>query len=149
MGSLTCGVFIRMRSGPCANAASQCAGRLCRHSGGADLHPGMLRTRRACEALRRQSSGGINAAWTVVDAHHSIIRTPTVAVVFALVLIPFTFFLSLLLLLIKQDRTWYEAQVTVFGPGFTHVSRIPVKDSTGLAQIHARVGYARSLAAAH
>ena len=55
----------------------------------------------------------------------------------------------LLLLLIKQDRTWYEAQVTVFGPGFTHVSRIPVKDTTGLAQIHARVGYARSLAAAH
>lgn len=89
-----------------------------------------------------------DAAWSVVDDHHSITRTPLVAVIFALVLIPFTFFLSLLLLLIKQDRTWYEAQVTVFGPGFTHVSRIPVKDTTGLAQIHARVGYARSLLAA-
>ena len=72
---------------------------------------------------------------------------PTYAIVLAVVFFLFCL-LGLLFLLVKEQRTVGYVQVTVQGPGLLHVTHIPVSSPLGVADINARVNYARSIAMA-
>jgi hypothetical protein len=98
----------------------------------------------------RTPSGSIPTAqvtWTVQDMTHREQGIPTYAIVLAVVFFLFCF-LGLLFLLIKEDRTTGWLQVTVQGPAFVHTTQVPASNQVTVADLHARVNYARSLTAA-
>jgi hypothetical protein len=87
------------------------------------------------------------ATWTVQDMTRREQGIPTYAIVLAVVFFLFCF-LGLLFLLVKEDRVTGWLQVTVQGPGFVHTTQIPAYNEATVADVHARVNYARSLTAA-
>jgi hypothetical protein len=98
----------------------------------------------------RTPSGSLptaKATWIVQDMTRTDTGIPAHAIVLAVVFFFFCF-LGLLFLLIKENRTTGWMQVTVQGPAFAHTTQVPVSNQTTVADIHARVGYARSLTAA-
>jgi len=56
--------------------------------------------------------------------------------------------LGLLFLLIKEERTTGWLQVTVQGPAFVHTTQVPAYNQGVVADVFARVNYARTLTAA-
>jgi hypothetical protein len=82
--------------------------------------------------------------WTFTDMSRTTRTIPTWAVVLAVIFFVFCF-LGLLFLLAKEERTEGWVQVTVQGPGLLHVAQIPVASPTTVADLNARVNYARSL----
>lgn len=56
--------------------------------------------------------------------------------------------LGLLFLLIKEDLTTGWLQVTVQGPAFVHTTQVPAYNQLMVADVFARVNYARTLTAA-
>lgn len=86
-------------------------------------------------------------SWSVADLTVSSEAIPTWAIVCAVVFFVFCF-LGLLFLLAKESRTTGAMQVTVSGPGFVYTSSIPVQSQAQVADINARVNYARTVAAA-
>jgi hypothetical protein len=96
-------------------------------------------------------SGSIPTAhvtWTLQDMTRRDRVIPTNAIVLAVVFSLMTCFLGLLLLLIKEERTTGWLHVTVQGPALTHTTHLPVIDPGTVADVYARVDYARSLSAA-
>ncbi len=86
-------------------------------------------------------------SWTFTDMSNTTQSIPTWAMVCAIVFFLFCL-LGLLFLLVKETRTVGHVQVTVQGHGFVHTTQIPVTALSQVADINARVGYARSLSAA-
>lgn len=82
--------------------------------------------------------------WTFTDMSRTTRGIPSWAVVCAVI---FFFFclLGLLFLLVKEERTEGWAQVTVQGPNLLHVTQLPVTSPMMVADLNARVNYARSL----
>ena len=85
--------------------------------------------------------------WTFTNLAHTWQTIPTWAVVVAVVGATFTCFLSLLFLLVKEDKTQGWVHVTVQAPGFMHVTQLPVYEAREVTDFAARVDYARSLSA--
>jgi hypothetical protein len=99
----------------------------------------------------RTPSGSVPTAqvtWTVQDLTRQERVIPTYAIVVAVVTAVMTCLLGLLFLLIKEDRTSGWLQVTVQGPGVVHTTHVPVSHAGAVADVYARVDYARSLTAA-
>jgi hypothetical protein len=95
-------------------------------------------------------SGSVPTAqvtWTVQDLTRREQGIPTWAIVLAVIFFLFCF-LGLLFLLVKEDRITGWLQVTVQAPGFVHTTQIPAYNPATVADVHARVNYARSLTAA-
>jgi hypothetical protein len=86
-------------------------------------------------------------SWNVADMSVTTQAIPTWAIICAVVFFLMCF-LGLLFLLAKEDRTVGAMQVTVSGPGFVYTSSIPVYNPAQVADINARVNYARTVAAA-
>jgi len=98
----------------------------------------------------RTPSGSLptaKAIWTVQDMTRTDTGIPAYAIILAVVFF-FLCLLGLLFLLIKENRTTGWMQVTVQGPAFAHTTQVPVSNQGRVADIHARVSYARSLTAA-
>jgi hypothetical protein len=85
--------------------------------------------------------------WTFTDMSQTSAAIPTWAIVCAIVFFVLCF-LGLLFLLAKEDKTAGSVQVTVHGQGFVHTTTIPVSSIAQVADINARVNYARTLTAA-
>jgi hypothetical protein len=85
--------------------------------------------------------------WTFTDMSQTSQAIPTWAIVCAVVFFLLCF-LGLLFLLAKEDKTTGTVQVTVHGQGFVHTTTIPVSSLAQVADINARVNYARTLTAA-
>jgi hypothetical protein len=86
--------------------------------------------------------------WTVHDMTRRDQVIPTYAIVLAVVFSVLTCLLGLLFLLIKEDRTTGWLQVTVQSPEFVHTTHVPAIYPGSVADVFARVDYARSLSAA-
>jgi hypothetical protein len=86
-------------------------------------------------------------SWSVADMSVTSQTIPTWAIVCAVVFFAFCF-LGLLFLLAKESKTTGALQVTVSGPGFVYTSSIPVYTPAQVADVNARVNYARTVAAA-
>jgi hypothetical protein len=85
--------------------------------------------------------------WTVTDQWQTEQRTPTWAVVLAIVGFCVLAFFSLFFLLVKQTVFRGVVQVSIKnGPHF-YVARIPVTEQAQVQQIHQQVNYVRSVAA--
>lgn len=69
---------------------------------------------------------------------------PTWAIVCAILFFVFCL-LGLLFLLVKEERTTGQVQVTAQAPGFLHVCYIPVASMMQVYDVVARVDYARAL----
>jgi hypothetical protein len=82
--------------------------------------------------------------WAFTDMSRTTRTIPAWAIVLAVI---FFFFclLGLLFLLVKEERTEGWVQVTAQGQGLLHVAQIPVASPMTVADINARVNYARSL----
>ncbi|MEO3930903.1 hypothetical protein ABGB07_44725 [Micromonosporaceae bacterium B7E4] len=85
--------------------------------------------------------------WHVADYWQSEQKTPTWAIVVAVVGFCVLTVFSLLFLLIKETVHRGTVQVTVTNGLRQYVARIPVTDQFQVQQIHQQVNYARSLAA--
>ncbi|WP_327289592.1 hypothetical protein [Streptomyces sp. NBC_01198] len=86
------------------------------------------------------------AVWTVSDMSRTESKTPTYAIVLAVVF-ALACLLGLLFLLIKDDVTTGFAQVTVNSGGKYHAVLIPVRGPQDIYAITQQVNYARSLSA--
>jgi hypothetical protein len=98
----------------------------------------------------RTPSGSLptaKATWSVQDMTRTETGIPAYAIVLTVVFFIFCL-LGLLFLLIKENRTTGWMQVTVQGPAFVHTTQVPVSHQAAIADVHARVNYARSLTAA-
>ncbi|WP_234359126.1 hypothetical protein [Plantactinospora sp. BC1] len=98
----------------------------------------------------RTPSGDLPLAgsqWHVADYWQSEQKTPTWAIVVAVVGFCVLTVFSLLFLLIKETVHRGTVQVTVTNGLRQYVARIPVSDQFQVQQIHQQVNYARSLAA--
>ncbi|MGX7675892.1 hypothetical protein [Plantactinospora sp. DSM 117369] len=98
----------------------------------------------------RTPSGDLPLAgsqWHVADYWQSEQKTPTWAIVVAVVGFCVLTVFSLLFLLIKETVHRGTVQVTVTNGLRQYVARIPVTDQFQVQQIHQQVNYARSLAA--
>ncbi|GIG91931.1 hypothetical protein [Plantactinospora endophytica] len=85
--------------------------------------------------------------WHVADYWHSEQKTPTWAIVLAVVGFCVLTVFSLLFLLVKETVHRGTVQVTVTNGARQYVARIPVTAEPQVRQIHQQVNYARSLAA--
>ncbi|WP_460917003.1 hypothetical protein [Plantactinospora veratri] len=98
----------------------------------------------------RTPSGDLPLAgsqWHVADYWQSEQKTPTWAIVVAVVGFCVLTVFSLLFLLVKETVHRGTVQVTVTNGLRQYVARIPVTDQFQVQQIHQQVNYARSLAA--
>jgi hypothetical protein len=86
------------------------------------------------------------AVWTVSDMSRSESKTPTYAIVLA-VIFAFACLLGLFFLLIKENVTTGFAQVTVNSGGKYHATMIPVRGPQDIYAITQQVNYARTLSA--
>ncbi|HYN95889.1 MAG TPA: hypothetical protein VES42_18750 [Pilimelia sp.] len=87
------------------------------------------------------------STWLVTEQWLPEQKTPTWAIVLAIVLFCPLTVLSLLFLLIKNTVYHGTAQVTISNGAQQYVARIAVRDQAQLQQVHQQVNYARSLAA--
>ena len=87
------------------------------------------------------------STWVVSEQWITEQKTPTWAIVLAIVGFCVVTFFSLFFLLAKQTIYRGTAQVTVTNGPLQYVARIPVRDQNDLQQIHHQVNYVRSLAA--
>jgi hypothetical protein len=87
-------------------------------------------------------------SWTVADMSMTSQGIPSWAIVCAIIFTILFCGLGLLFLLAKEYKTTGAMQVTVSGPGFVYTSSIPVYSPVQVADINARVNYARTVAAA-
>jgi len=87
------------------------------------------------------------STWLVSEQWITEQKTPTWAIILAVVGFCVVTFFSLLFLLAKETVYRGTAQVTVTNGAQQYVARIPVAGSEDLQQIHAQVNYVRSLAA--
>ena len=85
--------------------------------------------------------------WTLQDLTRREQVIPTYAIVLAVVTSVMTCLLGLLFLLIKEERTTGWLQVTVQAPALVHTTHVPVTHPGTVADVYARVDYARSLTA--
>jgi hypothetical protein len=85
--------------------------------------------------------------WMFTDMSQRTEAIPTWAIVLAIVLV-WACLLSLLFLLVKEERTGGSVQVVVQSPGFVHGVQLPVSSPAQVADYNARVNYARGLSAA-
>jgi len=98
----------------------------------------------------RTPSGDIPLAgsqWHVADSWHAEQKTPTWAIVLAIVGFCVLTVLSLLFLLAKETVYRGVVQVTVTNGPRQYVARIPVTTQQQVQYIHQQVNYVRSLAA--
>ncbi|MEQ4301507.1 hypothetical protein ABNF97_08965 [Plantactinospora sp. B6F1] len=98
----------------------------------------------------RTPSGDLPLAgsqWHVADYWQSEQKTPTWAIVVAVVGFCVLTVFSLLFLLVKETVHRGTVQVTVTNGLRQYVARIPVTEQFQVQQIHQQVNYARSLAA--
>ncbi|ROT26339.1 hypothetical protein EF879_25350 [Micromonospora sp. HM5-17] len=86
--------------------------------------------------------------WHVADFWQSEQKTPTWAIVLAIVGFCVLTVLSLLFLLVKETVYRGVVQVTVTNGSRQYVARIPVTSQQQVHTIHQQVNYVRSLAAA-
>ncbi|TXK19362.1 hypothetical protein [Homoserinibacter sp. GY 40078] len=86
------------------------------------------------------------SAFAVTDLTRTETRTPTWAIVLAVIGALF-FLLGLLFLLVRESYVSGQLNVSVQNGSLFHVTQIPVTSQTQIADIHARVNYARQLAA--
>ncbi|CAG7649105.1 hypothetical protein [Actinacidiphila bryophytorum] len=86
------------------------------------------------------------AVWTVSDMSRSESKTPTYAIVLA-VIFALACLVGLFFLLIKENVTTGFAQVTVNSGGKYHAVMIPVRGPQDIYAITQQVNYARSLSA--
>ena len=86
------------------------------------------------------------SAWTASDQWLSERRTPKWALVLAIVGVPCTAFLSLLLLLVKTEVYRATVIVSVTGGAFFHSTRMIVATPAQVQEVYDRVNYVRSLA---
>ncbi|MEV1290322.1 hypothetical protein [Micromonospora sp. NPDC049679] len=101
-------------------------------------------------SLARTPAGDIPLAgstWHVADYWQSEQKTPTWAVVMAILGFCVVTILSLLFLLVKQTIHRGTVQVTVTNGTRQYVARIPVTTQAQVQHIHQQVNYVRSLAA--
>jgi hypothetical protein len=87
------------------------------------------------------------SSWQVADYWQSEQKTPTWAIVAAVLGFCVLAFFSLLFLLVKQTVYRGTVQVTVTNGQRQYVARIPVTTQEQVQQIHHQVNYVRSLAA--
>jgi hypothetical protein len=87
------------------------------------------------------------SAWQVSDHWHNEQKTPTWAIIMAVVGFCFLPFFSLLFLLAKETVYHGTVQITVTNGPRQYVARIPVTNQTQVAYLHQQVNYVRSLAA--
>ncbi len=87
------------------------------------------------------------STWQVAEYWHHDRRTPTWAVVVAVVGFCVAPFVSLLFLLVKETVPRGTVQVTVNQGARQYVSRVPVTDPAEVTRVHQQVNYVRSLAA--
>lgn len=85
--------------------------------------------------------------WSFTDMSRTTQAIPVWAIVCAIVFAIFCL-LSLLLLLVKEDRTEGWVQVVVQGPNFVHTTQLPVASPHHVFDYNARVNHARSISAA-
>jgi len=83
-------------------------------------------------------------SWTFTDMSTTSQAIPTWAIVCAIVFF-LACFIGLVFLLAKENSTTGVVQVSVHGNGFVHTTTIPVSSINQVADISARVSYARSL----
>ncbi|NJP47122.1 hypothetical protein [Actinacidiphila epipremni] len=84
------------------------------------------------------------AVWTVSDMSRTESKTPTYAIVLAVIFF-FACLLGLLFLLMKEQVTTGYAQVTVNSGGKYHAVMIPVRGPQDIYAITQQVNYARTL----
>jgi hypothetical protein len=84
--------------------------------------------------------------WTAVDQWVTERRTPQWAKIVAIAGICFTGFLSLLLLLVKEEIYRCSVSVSVMGGQFFYTTRMEVATPAAVQEIYDRVNYVRSLA---
>lgn len=87
--------------------------------------------------------------WQLSDRRYILKRANTAAVVFAILLIPFSGFLSLLLLLIRDSVEAGFVEISVQGPGFYESTQIHAGGRTVInaSDLSARLAYIRNLVA--
>ena len=83
--------------------------------------------------------------WTVADLTRTEQSIPAWAIVLT-ILFFIVCLLGLLFLLCKETRVSGYLQVTVQGPRVMHTTQIPMSNGSQIADVHAWVSYARSLA---
>jgi len=88
-----------------------------------------------------------DVGWSFTDLSVTSQSIPVWAIVCAVVLF-LACFLGLLFLLAKENTTTGSVQVSVTAPGFVHTTTIPVRSQQQVADLNARVSYARTLVAA-
>jgi hypothetical protein len=88
-----------------------------------------------------------NSTWQVSDFWQTEQKTPTWAIVMAIVGFCVLTVFSLLFLLVKRTTYRGTVQVTVTNGAYQYVARIPVTDEAQVRHIHQQVNYVRSLAA--
>jgi hypothetical protein len=86
------------------------------------------------------------AVWTVSDMSRTESKTPTYAIVLAVIFF-FACLLGLLFLLMKEQVTTGYAQVTVNSGGKYHAAMLPVRVPHDIYAITQQVNYARTLCA--
>lgn len=84
--------------------------------------------------------------WTAQDQWISAQKTPTWAIVLAIVGFCILTFFSLLFLLAKETTLNGTIAVTVINGPFTYVARIPVYNQAQAQHVHNQVNYARAMA---
>ncbi|HEX5542827.1 MAG TPA: hypothetical protein VFX60_14910 [Micromonospora sp.] len=87
------------------------------------------------------------SSWQLTDFWHSEQKTPTWAIVTAILGFCVLTVLSLLFLLVKETVYRGTVQVTVTNGPQQYVARIPVTDQAQVHYLHHQVNYVRSLAA--
>ena len=89
-----------------------------------------------------------SVTWSVQDMSRTDRTIPTWAIVCTVVFTILLCLFGLLFLLAKEERTTGWVQVTATAPGFVHTTQVPVSSTYAVADVMARVNYARSLTAA-
>jgi hypothetical protein len=84
--------------------------------------------------------------WTAQDQWVAIQKTPTWAIVLAIVGFCILTVFSLLFLLAKETVLQGVVQVTVSNGPFTYAARVPVFNHMMAQDVHSRVNYARAIA---
>jgi hypothetical protein len=87
------------------------------------------------------------STWHVADFWHNEQKTPTWAIILAVLGFCVLPFFCLLFLLVKETVYRGTVQVTVTNGPRQYVARLPVTDQAQVAHLHQQANYARSLAA--
>jgi hypothetical protein len=87
------------------------------------------------------------STWNVVDYWHNEQKTPTWAIVVAVLGFCVLPFFCLLFLLVKETVHKGTVQISVTNGPRQYVARLPVTEQSQVTYLHQQVNYARSLAA--